>query len=870
MKKLVPCLLVVILATILSTVALAAGLEKNSLKVHVTDTDGTAIALAKVSLQNEKGRLLTSTTGEHGEVLFDGLLPGKYRFYVESEHFAPYNSDLIIQPGSNKITIILETSTIYEEVEVRQDEREKQTDPRGNAFTTILTESQIADLPDDPEEMASALKRIAGPGANISVDGFAGGRLPPKSQIRQIRFRYNVFAAEYHALGFVGIEINTKPGIANLHGTFAFSFLDEALNARQAFLPKRTAEQTRHLDAALDIPIYKNRTSLFLFADGGLSYDIQTIVATLPAGINLRDSVLRPNRNLYTSLRAIHALTKTHTLTIQFERDGSNANNLGVGGFNLPERAYSLRNDGTQLRIADSGPFGNKLFNELRLQINWRQSTTQSTVNTPAIVVLNAFSSGGGQIEDINSLAKFEFTDNLAFAVKQHALRTGVSIEAGNYKRSALYNGNGTFIFSSLDDFIAARPITFSQRVGRSPFEFPLVQFSGYFQDDWRVRSNFTLSSGIRYEKQNQLRDSNNIAPRLGFAWSPFKNGRTSIRGGVGIFYDWFNSNTISNILNLDGERQFEIVIRNPGFPNPFSSGTQIQLPPSKYQKDINLHNPYSLLTSLSLQKQVLQQFSLIATYSYQRGVRLLRSRDINAPIEELGRPNPLVGNLFQVESTAQSTTHRFNMIANSVSSKRLNWFVSYTLLNIVNDTDGAFSLPASSLNLRNERGSASEDIRHSFFANVGLQLTKGVRCAINLSSSSAPPYNITTGRDDNGDTISNDRPIGITRNSARGAANIDLSTRLSWSIGFGKTNGRSNASGTRTLIVSSGDQGAINSELAAQEKKWRVNFYIQASNLLNKVNLINFTGVQTSPFFGRATEALPGRRIETGMRFSF
>ena len=70
--------------------------------------------------------------------------------------------------------------------------------------------------------------------------------------------------------------------------------------------------------------------------------------------------------------------------------------------------------------------------------------------------------------------------------------------------------------------------------------------------------------------------------------------------------------------------------------------------------------------------------------------------------------------------------------------------------------------------------------------------------------------------------------------------------------------------------MVSGSDVGALGSELAASDKRWRINLYIQAYNLLNHVNLINYTGVQASPFFGRATSALPGRRVEAGMRFGF
>ena len=89
---------------------------------------------------------------------------------------------------------------------------------RGNSFTSELTPQEIAELPDDPDELQQVLDQMAGPGATMRVNGFTGGRLPPKSQIRSIRFRMNSFDAEYHEGGGFGIDIVTKPGMDDWKG----------------------------------------------------------------------------------------------------------------------------------------------------------------------------------------------------------------------------------------------------------------------------------------------------------------------------------------------------------------------------------------------------------------------------------------------------------------------------------------------------------------------------------------------------------------------------------------------------------------------------------------------------------------------------
>ena len=86
--------------------------------------------------------------------------------------------------------------------------------------------------------MEQMLEQMAGPGAVMRINGFRGGQLPPKSQIRQIRFRMNSYAAENHDAGGFGIDILTKPGTDAWRGMSSFGFRDESLNARNAFAPQ--------------------------------------------------------------------------------------------------------------------------------------------------------------------------------------------------------------------------------------------------------------------------------------------------------------------------------------------------------------------------------------------------------------------------------------------------------------------------------------------------------------------------------------------------------------------------------------------------------------------------------------------------------
>ena len=197
--------------------------------------------------------------------------------------------------------------------------------------------------------------------------------------------------------------------------------------------------------------------------------------------------------------------------------------------------------------------------------------------------------------------------------------------------------------------------------------------------------------------------------------------------------------------------------------------------------------------------------------------------------------------------------------------------FVNYTLAQAENDTDGGFSLPVNSFDASAEWGPTQTDVRHRVSSMFNMNLWKGFKIAANLNGDSAPPYNITTGHDDNNDTVSNDRPTGVGRNAARAASRWDLGARLSYSFGFGQRPGADGAGGPQVIMIRGGGDVPMGGfSGGAEDKRWRVEFYVAATNILNHTNLMGYSGVMTSPFFGEPTSAGAARKIELGARFGF
>jgi hypothetical protein len=172
----------------------------------------------------------------------------------------------------------------------------------------------------------------------------------------------------------------------------------------------------------------------------------------------------------------------------------------------------------------------------------------------------------------------------------------------------------------------------------------------------------------------------------------------------------------------------------------------------------------------------------------------------------------------------------------------------------------------------------------------LNVPLMAGIRANVTSQASSPVPYTMTTGRDDNGDGVSNDRPVGVARNSERTASRWDMNIRFSRGFGFGGDrtgrggpDGPTGGPGGGPVIIAGpgGGQGGgpggggpggggVFFGPGATNERFNLEFYVQAYNVLNRTNFINFSGNLQSPFFGMPTSAGPARRIELGMQFRF
>ena len=207
----------------------------------------------------------------------------------------------------------------------------------------------------------------------------------------------------------------------------------------------------------------------------------------------------------------------------------------------------------------------------------------------PAVIVLDAFSDGGAGVWNNSSSRGFELADNLDFNVgRKHQMRVGILLEGDEFSNFDAQNNAGTFTFSDIVAFDAGRPTSFTQRNGEVNTKFNQYQFGAYWQDDIRLNNKFSVSIGVRNEMQSHIDDKLNLMPRLGFTATPW-GSRTAIRGGYGLFYDWYSSNLYDQTLRVNGVSVRDLLILNPGYPDPLN-GTEAQiLPRGRIQASIRI-----------------------------------------------------------------------------------------------------------------------------------------------------------------------------------------------------------------------------------------------------------------------------------------
>ena len=272
-----------------------------------------------------------------------------------------------------------------------QDTLQLEVDPSSNASALVIRGKELDALSDDRDDLAADLAALAGPaagpnGGQIYIDGFTGGRLPPKSAIREIRVNQNPFSAQYDRIGMGRIEVFTKPGSENWHGEMQTHDGSDVFNARNPFAAGKTNWRRLGLEGEVGGPIGK-KTSFFAdFEVRHFTENSFVNARTLDDNLQVTavsQGVLTPRTDTEDSVKLDHQLSKNHTLTLRYTLARDATDNQGANGFSLPSRIYNNRDSENTAQFVETGVYGMHTVNETRARYSRARSRQEGNAGLP-------------------------------------------------------------------------------------------------------------------------------------------------------------------------------------------------------------------------------------------------------------------------------------------------------------------------------------------------------------------------------------------------------------------------------------------------------------------------------------------------------
>jgi hypothetical protein len=985
----------------IASLLLAQQNTTGALKGTVTDQLGSLVIGAKVTVRNARGVVTSATTNSSGIYEFKRLEPGTYELKVVAPGFSVYEDKEIEITAHELKTVNAQLEVALEDQQVTVDDRNISTDSDNNQNAIVLRGKELEALPNDPQALAAALQAMAGPTdpesggtAQVKVDGFSNGQIPPKEAIREVRINNNPFSAENEFPGWNGIEIYTQPGADKWHGSFAFDFNDESLNSRNPFTSTRAPYQQRGYSGGLSGPIIKKRASFSVYFNRYLSDANSIVNATVLDPVTLKpvtvnESFVTPDVNHYGNARFDFKVNKKHTVVSRFSYNQSKQDLQGVGGFALPTRAYRGNRSNFIVQVTETAMINEKTINETRFQFASNRNYQTSVLEAFALNVLDSFQGGGSQVgSSSDGRDRYELQNFTSWTSGNHFLKVGARLRHAKIDSISPNNFGGSYTFagglgprldandqvvigangqpeiielSSLERY--RRTLAFS-RAGLSPGAIRVLgggatQFSiaggdpeanlkqtdvaFYFQDEWKVRPHFTLSPGLRYENQNNIDSNYNFAPRVGFAWSPvFGHKRavppvaaaaakpaapsttaaattpapvaakttaasttaaaapaaaagppkTVFRGGFGLFYQRIGEDITLNSIRFNGINQQQFLVTSPAvldlFPLVPPTDVLEAFAQPQIRRVINdgLDTWRSMRSMFTVERSLPANVKLSLTYSYARANRMMRIVNINAPLGGTFIPGvptsgvrPLgadAGNVFEYQSTGHSVGNVLSVNING-TLKKVQFWGGYNFAKSRSTDSGQSGSPFDAYDFSNEFARGNFSTLIFVYAGGSYSGPSGFGMNLFLIGNSGQSFNITTGRDTNGDTSFTERPAFATdlnepgvvvtplgafdptpspgqaiipRNFGRGPGYLSMNVSVGKTFKFGKAIEPKTPppGGPTTTPATGGDQKPP--AKPAIQRPYTLNFSVNATNVFNRTNKGVPVGNMSSPFF--------------------
>ena len=833
------------------------------------DPSGAAIAKARVSLFASDGKpLAEGTTDNSGSFRFEQLTPGKYTLDFQAKGFRETRVPISLTARPAAIRVTMQIDVLNESVTVTTGDSTPSvsTETSANQNANTIDRNALDRVPVFDQDYITTMSRFLDDnatgtnGITLVVNGIeANGPGVTASAIQEVKINNNPFSARFSRPGHARLEIVTKSGTPNYHGSLNFLFRDSVFDATNAFAIVKPPERRQYYEGSVTGPIaHSKRTSFLLALDEDLQDQQAVIDPTALADAEalaesfgfgpFSQTVPNPTHHFFGSGRIFHDLTNGDQFWIGYSYEHRSVKNQNVGGTTLASAGTNTHFLEHEINVSYLHQFSPHWLNQLRFLVGHYDNFSGSISAAPQLAISGLFTAGGAQADSHRTEYHFDGTDFTTYANGKHQLSFGVDIpDISRRGLDDFTNRQGTYTFAcSTPPPAPCNPVvsTYVLQTGQGRAVFLEKVISGFVEDNIRLKPNFSLYLGVRSYFQNYFHNvPHNFAPRVSFAYAPSANSKTVIRGGAGVFYDRTGPSPIADLLHFNGVNLLRFIVDRPLVTYPITPAALAQVPTSIVTLDSHARIPYTLQFSIGVERQVTAKSTASVVYIGNRGMDTFRSIDANAPLNgSIFRPNLSLGQDRQIQSEGYLKGNALELTFRGKPSKYFSGQVQYTLSRTYNNTSGITFFPANSYNPAADWGRSDNDRLHKFDLLASSQPTRFFTAGAALSLYSGKPVNIITGADDNHDGIINDRPAGVPRNAMHGPGTIGLDLRLSHDFALSKKKKE-----TKVLSVS-----------------------LNSFNVLNHPNYLTYIGTISSPLFGKPVAAQPPRRMQLDVQFKF
>ncbi len=796
-----------------------------SLSGRVVDPTGAVVAGARVTAkQLDTNVVVTVETAKDGRFRFPYLKVGSYEVTAMFPGFATATRALALTVGSAfDVPFVLSVAAVDTSVNVAG--QATMLEAARSQIAGTVQQAEVQSLPmngrnfldlallipgvsvtnNGPTQLFSETSAVPGTGLSVGsqrnfsnnfiVDGLSAnddaagfsGMPYGVDAVDQFQVVTSGGQAELgRALGGY-VNVVTKSGTNMVRGGAYGYFRDDKFNAVNALSGTKLPMSQKQYGGSLGGPVTKNRTFYFVNAEQRLldQTGLATISDANVAATNARLSAVgykgaavttgnfdNPVHSANLLGKIDHQVRGRDQLGLRYSLyHVTSDNSRGAGGLNAPSASAGLDNTDQSLAFSNTLTLSSRTVLETRAQWSLGNLAAPATDQIgPAVTISGVATFGtlsGSPTARRNTT--LQIVNNLSHQAAAHSLRAGVDVLYNNdtitYPRSI----RGAYTFQTLATFLTSTYTStgFTQTFGDTVVAQTNPNVGVYVQDEWKAASTLTVNLGLRYDLQYLKTintDTNNVSPRVGFAWTPLASRRTVIRGNAGIFYDRVPLRPLANALlsagntsDLANLRQLSITLAPtqagaPTFPSVLTAALPSVTLVSLTTMDRNIQNANSRQASIEVEQQLGAGATLGVSYQYMRGRNLIISVNQNVPTCAAAgtnngcRPVSAYANNSQYSSLAASNYHGLQVSFTQRPASWGHYRVSYTLSKSMNNVgENFFSSPIDPTDISKDWARSDDDQRHRLVVSGGIDY-RGVVLSSIVQYSSALPFNITSG----------------------------------------------------------------------------------------------------------------------------